>query len=118
MGWDKVTKWISPIVFMLMALLVMSAPTWADSRQDARRIGAFSGAMKYCAEHDDGREGRYKMARFRAFKEVDQMSSRRKIDAISARNLTYQRGRYLGRRLDRTHCRQLVAASEWRRFFN
>lgn len=111
-------KWIQITVFVLTALMLMATPTWADSRQDAHRIGAFAGAMKYCAEHDDGREGRYKMARLRAFKEVDDMSSRRKLDAIAARNLAYERGRYLGRRLDRTHCRQLVKASEWRRFFN
>ncbi|MGL4995589.1 MAG: hypothetical protein ACRC6G_05405 [Deefgea sp.] len=111
-------KMIQIAAFMIAALLLMAAPTWADSRQDARRIGAFSGAMKYCAEHDDGREGRYKMARLRVFREVDDMSSRRKLDALAARNMAYDRGRYLGRRLDRNHCRQLVKLSEWRRFFN
>jgi hypothetical protein len=111
-------KLIQIAAFMIAALLLMAAPTWADSRQDAHRIGAFAGAMKYCAEHDDGREGRYKMARLRAFKEVDGMSSKRKIDAVIARDLAYDRGRYLGRKLDRNHCRQLVKASEWRRFFN
>lgn len=111
-------KMIQIAAFMIAALLIMAAPTWADSRQDARRIGAFSGAMKYCAEHDDGREGRYKMARLRVFREVDDMSSRRKLDALAARNMSYDRGRYLGRRLDRNHCRQLVKLSEWNRFFS
>lgn len=111
-------KYIQILAALFSAMLFTSAPTWADSRQDAHRIGAFAGAMKYCIEHDDGREGRYKMARLRAFKEVDDMSSRRKIDAIAARDLAYNRGRYLGRKLDRNHCRQLVGASEWRRFFN
>lgn len=111
-------KLIQIAAFMIAVLLLMAAPTWADSRQDANRIGVFAGAMKYCAEHDDGREGRYKMARLRAFKEVDGMSSKRKIDAVIARDFAYDRGRYLGRKLDRNHCRQLVKASEWRRFFH
>jgi hypothetical protein len=105
-------------VVLTPLLILLAAPSWADSRQDAHRIGAFSGAMKYCIEHDDGRDGRYKMARLRAFKEVDDMSSRRKLDALAARNLAYDRGRYLGRKLNQNHCRQLVKASEWRRFFN
>ncbi|WP_373974243.1 hypothetical protein NT239_11420 [Chitinibacter sp. SCUT-21] len=109
---------IQILLFMVSALLLMASPTWADSRQDAHRIGAFAGAMKYCAEHEDRREGRYKLARLSAFKEVDAMSSKRKLDAIAARNIAYDRGRYLGRRLDSNHCRQLVKASEWRRFFN
>lgn len=111
-------KAIQVLVFAMTALMLMASPTWADSRQDAHRIGAFAGAMKYCAEHEDSREGRYKLARLSAFKEVDGMSSKRKLDAIAARNIAYDRGRYLGRRLDSNHCRQLVKASEWRRFFN
>ncbi|MGL4603264.1 MAG: hypothetical protein ACRCU9_03870 [Iodobacter sp.] len=106
------------LALLTPAAILLSSPAWADSRQDAHRIGAFAGAMKYCIENDNNREGRYKMARLRAFKEVDDMSSRRKLDAIAARNLAYDRGRYLGRRLDNNHCRQLVKASEWRRFFN
>ncbi|QLI81110.1 hypothetical protein HZU75_05945 [Chitinibacter fontanus] len=111
-------KAIQYLIFALTALMLMASPTWADSRRDAQRVGAFAGAMKYCAEHDTGREGRYKLARYRAFKEVNEMSSRRKLDALAARNFAYDRGRYWGRRLDRNHCRQLLGASEWRRFFN
>lgn len=109
---------IQVFLFIVSAMLLMATPTWAASRQDAHRIGAFAGAMKYCAEHEDRREGRYKLARLRAFKEVDDMSSKRKLDALAARNIAYERGRYLGRRLDSNHCRQLLKASEWRRFFN
>jgi hypothetical protein len=111
-------KRIQILLFALAAFMLMAAPTWAGSRQDAHRIGGFAGAMKYCAEHEDRREGRYKLARLSAFKEVDGMSSKRKLDAIAARNIAYDRGRCLGRRLDSNHCRQLVKASEWRRFFN
>lgn len=110
-------KLLQITAFIIAALLIMAAPSYADSRQDARRLGAFSGAMKYCVDIDGAREGRYKMARWRTFNEIDQMSSKRKLDAIFARDHAFNNGRFMGRRLDRRHCSQLLKASEWKRYF-
>jgi hypothetical protein len=44
------------------------------------------------------------------------MSRREKERALDARDSAYERGRFLGRRLDREECRSLLRQSEWQRY--
>ena len=45
-------KLLQIAAFLIAALLLMAAPTWADSRQDAHRIGA-----SYPGRHDRAEDG-------------------------------------------------------------
>ena len=83
---------------------------------DPARIGAFFGAMKYCEARFDEREGRYRLARLRAAREVSEMDSDDKTRALIASRSAENNGRYLGNRLDRDECRALLSLSEWKRF--
>ncbi|WP_028452376.1 hypothetical protein [Chitinilyticum aquatile] len=101
----------------LAALLLLLAEPASALVRDAHRLGAFAGAMKYCAERYDEKEGRYGWARLRVAREVDGMSGSNKLRALTARDFAYQRGAFLGNRLDRGECRALLRMSEWKRFY-
>jgi hypothetical protein len=80
------------------------------------RLGAFAGAMRYCEEKLPSPNARYRRARLGVAREVEQMSRHEKRRAIAARDRAYERGRFLGERLDRGSCPRLLRAAEWHRF--
>ncbi|WP_028454232.1 hypothetical protein [Chitinilyticum litopenaei] len=102
---------------LLATGLLLTAEAAFAERTEARRLGAFAGAMKYCAERYDEKEGRYFWARQRVAREVDGMSGKNKLRAIAAGDHAFRTGRFLGDRLDRSECRTLLGMSEWRRFW-
>jgi hypothetical protein len=83
---------------------------------EATRIGAFAGAMRWCEEHHDGRERRYRAARRRAGAEIDGMNRLERSEVVRARDSAYRRGAFFSERLDDRSCRDLLRASEWARF--
>ena len=87
-------------------------------RYEATRLGAFLGAMKYCEERYGESERRYRHARLRAAKEMDDMDRGERHRVIRARERAYERGQFMGNRLDRGECRGLLRASEWSAFSN
>ncbi|MGL6070309.1 hypothetical protein [Craterilacuibacter sp.] len=100
-----------------LSLLVLSAaPAQAKLVNDAHRLGAFAGAMKFCAERYDEKEGRFKLARLSVVRLVDDMRGKDKIKAITARDFAYERGQFLGNKLSRKECRGLLKMSEFKRF--
>jgi hypothetical protein len=99
--------------FVLMSL-ILSAP--AASASSPERVGAFAGAMRYCQERLPGPDTRYRRARLRAARELEEMSRRERSRAFSARDRAFQNGHFLGERLNRRSCDRLVRASEWSRF--
>lgn len=100
----------------LTLLILGAAPAHAKLVHDAHRLGAFAGAMKYCAERYDEREGRYNWARLAVAREVSDMRGKDKIKALTARDFAFERGQFLGNKLSRGECRALLGMSEWRRF--
>ncbi len=98
--------------------LLTSSPAGAQGSGrwvgDATRLGAFSGAMRYCEERYGGSERRYRMARLRVADAVSDMEPRDKRRAIGARNRAYEGGHVLGNRLDANECRALLRMSEWK----
>jgi hypothetical protein len=122
--WDGQTPWASRairprtlplgwVVGLAFACWTL-APAQARDLRDATRLGAFSGAMRYCEERFGGNERRYRMARLRVAGEVDVMERREKIRALAARDRAYERGEFLGSPLDRRGCTSLLRGSEWR----
>jgi len=101
----------------LSLLVFAAAPAQAKLVHDAHRLGAFAGAMKYCAERYDEKEGRFKLARLSVIREVDDMRGKDKVKAITARDFAYERGQFLGNKLSRNECRGLLKMSEFKRFF-
>jgi len=95
--------------------LALPAPA-AAGRYEAARLGSFLGAMKYCEERYDERERRYRRARLRAARELDDMTRRERARTYHALEQSFERGRFMGNRLDREGCRSLLRASEWRHF--
>jgi hypothetical protein len=104
----------------LQALLVAAAclsPTLSHAQEfSPERLGAFAGAMRYCEERLPGSDARYRRARLGVAREFDGMSRQEKRRAIAARDRAFERGRFLGERLDAAACRRLVRAGEWHRF--
>ncbi|MEN9880136.1 MAG: hypothetical protein RIQ55_782 [Pseudomonadota bacterium] len=82
----------------------------------AQRLGAFAGAMKFCADEDGAWGDRYRDARRKVAREVDGMSRQEKSRAIEARDRAYDNGRFMGKRLDQRECRSLIRQSEWNRY--
>lgn len=85
---------------------------------DPTRLGAFMGAMRYCEDRYEEREGRYRLTRLRVAKEVNRMSSDERLRALAASRISEERGTFLGNRLDKRECRALLSMSEWKRFVN
>lgn len=85
---------------------------------DPTRLGAFMGAMRYCEDRYDEREGRYRLTRLRVAKEINRMSSDERLRALAASRISEERGTFLGNRLDKRECRALLSMSEWKRFAN
>ena len=112
----------NPICTVAAALVVVvffvswTPDARAQAVSDATRLGAFSGAMRYCEERFGGSERRYRIARLRAAGAIDGMSSRDKLRAIGARDRAYEGGQFLGNSLDARECRALLKMSEWKAF--
>lgn len=106
------------VVALACALLsVQPLPANAQRyRYEATRLGAFLGAMKYCEERYGESERRYRHARLRAAREMDDMDRGERHRVIRARERAYERGQFMGNHLDRGECRGLLRASEWRAF--
>lgn len=104
-----------PLVSGVLICLSGTVPATEDG-YSPRRLGAFSGAMKHCEERHDEKGSRYQRVRMRIAREVDGMSRRDKERALDARDSAYERGRFLGKRLDRDACRSLLRQSEWQRY--
>ncbi len=103
----------------LLLTLTMAAPLTSIARivPDPARIGAFSGAMRYCEQRYDEKERRYRWARINAADEVSRMNRDDRLRALAASRISFENGRYLGNRLNRNECRALLSMSEWRRFW-
>ncbi len=104
---------------LLLALLVLplamaGGPARAGSSPE--RLGAFAGAMRYCADAAPGQRHRFPRARLHAAQEVDAMRPSEKRRAIRARDRVQASGQFLGRDLDRRGCERLLRAAEWNRF--
>lgn len=104
---------------VLFAVLVLpmttgGAPAWADPSPE--HLGAFAGAMRYCADNAPGLRHRVGRARLHAAREVDAMRPSERRRAIRARDRAYANGQFLGRGLDRRACERLLRAAEWSRF--
>ncbi len=109
----------SPWALCLGAVSLGAALLWpglveARSGEEAIRLGAFSGAMRFCEERYGGTERRYRLARLRVAGAVDDMASRDKFKALAARDRAYERGQFIGNPLDDRECRALLRMSEWK----
>lgn len=102
----------------LLVMLAAPAPAQARDLREATRLGAFSGAMRFCEERYGGNERRYRLARLRVAAEVDNMDRRLKLRALAARDRAYERGQFFGNPLDTRECRALLRSSEWRAWVN
>ena len=83
---------------------------------ESTRIGAFAGAMRWCEDHHDGKDHRYRAARRRAAAEIDGMNRLERSEVMRARDSAYRRGAFFSQPLDVSACRDLLRASEWARF--
>lgn len=99
--------------FLLLSLTALARD---NDDYSPRRLGAFSGAMKYCSEKHDEREAGYRRARLKVAREVAEMSRRNKEIATRAGDTAYDTGRFLGKRLGIRECRSLLRESEWHRY--
>ncbi len=100
-------------LFTLGLAMTFPAPRVnAQTLSDASRLGAFSGAMQYCADKHGGADRRYQRARRRAASEVSDMGKSDRRKAIAARD----RGQFLGKQLDEKQCGELLRMSEWKRY--
>ena len=100
---------------VLAACLCLPALSFAQE-YSPERLGAFAGAMRYCEETLPGSNSSYRRARLGAAQEVGSMSRHERRRAVAARDRAYERGRFLGDRLDRRSCPRLLRAAEWHRF--
>ncbi len=103
----------------LAALSLAGHPRVASAQAfaaEATRVGAFAGAMRWCEDHHDGRDHRYRSARRRAGAEIDGMNRLERSEVIRARDSAYRRGAFFSQPLDRRSCGDLLRASEWARF--
>ena len=110
-------RWIVSLALAGSLAVAVALPAPASAgRYEAARLGSFLGAMKHCEERYDEKERRYRRARLRAARELDDMSKRERARAYHALEQSFDRGRFMGNRLDRNECRSLLRASEWRHF--
>lgn len=115
------TGWVANMIrtALLIAaagLLCVNALAKAQGSSEAKRLGAFAGAMQYCEDRYDGSERRYRWARMHVAKEVEGMKRDDRRDAIMARDFAKRRGQFLGNKLNERECDQLLRTSEWKRF--
>lgn len=97
------------------ALISISDAAIADNHSP-RRLGAFSGAMQYCAETLHGQDPPYRRIRLHIAHEVDGTSRADRNKAVSAQAKAHEQGRFLGWRLDRDASRTLLRQGEWARY--
>jgi hypothetical protein len=103
----------------IAAVSIAAAPGSAAAQAfaaEATRVGAFAGAMRWCEEHYDDKDYRYRAARRRAGAEIDGMNRLERSEVMRARDSAYRRGAFFGEKLDRRSCYDLLRASEWARF--
>lgn len=91
-------------------------PVLAQDTDQAFRLGAFSGAMNYCADRYDDRQHRYRWARLRVAEEVSSMGRIDRFRALAARDKVLERGKFFGTTLNSQSCKRLLRAGEWQRF--
>ena len=104
------------IITLLTVLITFTSwMTKADNNSKEYKLGAFSGAMKYCEDKFDDTE-RYKWARLRAAEEFKDMSGAEKFSYGLGRDNANRKGQYFGKKLDKNECRTLLHLSEWKRF--
>ncbi|MDQ4429044.1 hypothetical protein PKO51_06620 [Yokenella regensburgei] len=96
--------------------VIVTMPAQAGIFSEPHKLGAFSGAMKYCENKYEAKEGRYRWARLRVAKEVSEMSGQNKTKALFASANAEQKGTYLGNKLNKRECEALLNMSEWKRF--
>lgn len=102
---------------LLFIGLLANIPTVnAEVFSEIHKLGAFSGAMKFCERQYSGNEKRYQWARLRVAKEVGDMSGHNKAKALLASDNAERKGTYLGNRLDKRECEGLLKLREWQRF--
>lgn len=104
-------------LFLMVLAACLCLPALSSAQEySPERLGGFAGAMRYCEEKLPGSNARYRRVRLGVAREVDAMSRREQRRAIAARDRAYERGRFLGERLDRGSCPRLLRAAEWHRF--
>ncbi|EBP9818073.1 hypothetical protein QO588_003615 [Salmonella enterica] len=106
-------------LYRISAVLLFSVcimPAHAEIFSEAHKLGAFSGAMRFCENKYETHEGRYKWARLRVALEVSEMSGKDKTKALLASDNARRKGTYLGNRLSRGECEALLKLGEWKRF--
>lgn len=99
-------------------ICICTANVNASVFSDAHKLGAFTGAMKYCEDEYGRDEGRYKISRMKAWSVVQDMSGPDKMKAILGRDSAYRDGRYLGNHLNSRECKSLLRAGEWKNLTN
>lgn len=105
------------ILLALLCSVLQPSPALAQrGSSDAVRLGSFAGAMRFCEERFGGSERRYRMARLRVAGVISDMDSRDKYRALAARDRAYERGQFLGEKLDRQKCNSLLKLSEWQAY--
>lgn len=104
------------LITLGLALTFPAPRVDAESLSDASRLGAFSGAMQYCAEQHGGADRRYQRARSRVASEVIDMGKSDRRKAIAARDRARDRGQFLGKKPDEKQCGELLRMGEWKRY--
>lgn len=89
----------------------------AEDNSDEFKLGAFSGAMKFCEDKYDSNR-RFKWARLRAADEYQSMSSSGKVSYGLGRERVIRNGTYYGKKLTKGQCDKLLNLSEWKRFLS
>lgn len=101
---------------LVLFLYFIVPPANAGILSEPHKLGAFSGAMKFCEKKYSDKGGRYQWARLRVAKEVSDMSGKDKTRALLASDNAERKGTYLGNKLDRRECAGLLKLGEWKRF--
>jgi hypothetical protein len=102
-------------VFVLSGLTTL---VWSQDQDQARRLGAFAGAMQFCESRHDGDDRRFRWAQLRAFKEISELERSDRLRAMASRDRAMERGLFLGEDLNHQSCNRLLRMGEWQRFQN
>lgn len=98
---------------MAFVLAVAAAPNTAFSEDEglisnASELGYRAGAMSYCKDNHGGDdEAKYNLLAISTLKDLDKLSSEDKVKALIVKKAVYEKGEYLGKKLDRDRCESL-----------
>jgi hypothetical protein len=93
------------ILIVVGLLMITAGPVSAKVFSESAKLGANTGAMKYCADNfANGNEKKYKLLRLKTLKEYDGLESDEKAKALILRKAAEDKGEYLGDKLDKKRC--------------